>query len=144
MSEDQEKKHYEISFLVKSDEEVPIVLRLVGQHGAEVQGEPKAGATNLAYEINKLSRAIFCFLTVRALPENIKLLEKDLAALPSILRFLVIKLPRESFGTRRGLSEYHRARKPPTARKSSTPPAPKQQEVLSNEAIEKKIEEILQ
>ncbi len=142
---DLEKKSYEVSFLSESEDKVSDVRRLIGQYGIDVVQEFPEKKINLSYPINKVTQALFVALKVLSEPDKIKLLEKDLNSSKSVLRSLIITTPK----TR--VVRGDTAQKPVTpARRTGVPtreprePREPRVKPLSNEAIEKKIEEILQ
>lgn len=139
--EDLDKKNYEISFLLENESSVPDVLRMLGQRSIEMKGEPSIKKIKLAYKIKKFENVCFGFVRVSAFAEDIKALEGDFKNQAVVLRSLVIKLPKEAMEEpRREFDE----RRPRMATRRQPAQATKQPEALSNEALEKKIEEILQ
>ena len=139
--EPKEKKRYELSFLVVSEEASREVLRLAGQHGIEITAESQLKKINLAYKIRQCTQAYFGFLALFSSPEDIKALERDLKTTSSILRSMVISLPAKR-EVEAGAAAVRETYKPPTRRPARMPV--KRAQALSNEALEKKIEEILQ
>jgi len=139
--ETKDKKRYELSFLIVNEEASRDVLRLVGQHKIDVVAEGQTRKINFAYKVGKFTGGYFGFLTVLSAPEDIKLLERDLNTTPAVLRSLIIALPvkRQAAGTRAVAKEAPR----PFTRRPVRQPAAHPQP-LSNEALERKIEEILQ
>ncbi len=145
--EDIDKKEYEIAVLIKTEADLPNVLTLIGQHEGEISAEPKARNLALAYEIKKHKEAVFAYCNFRAYPENAKNLEKDLNSRTDVLRSMIIASPPAAEKIMPNMGAMRRPRRP---MRSATPgaeaPAAKPQapRPLSNEALEKKIEEILQ
>ena len=149
-NEDKDKKEYELALLIKNEDNMPGVLALVAQHNAEGVSEPRAKRLQLAYEIKKHHEAVFVYFTFKAFGDDIKALEHDLNTYGDVLRSMVIASPAPAERTatsamppreeRRGRSST-----PYTAPAAPTePPKPAASKPLSNEALEKKIEEILQ
>lgn len=140
-NEEKDKKEYELAFLVKGEEDMPAVLALVAQHNGEITLEPRAKKIALAYEIKGHTEAVFVSCGVRAYGEDMKSLENDLNTRQDVIRSLVIaqapmaERPISTFPARRGRPRTA------SAEESPKPTAPRP---LSNEALEKKIEEILQ
>jgi len=130
------KKDYELSFLIESEGLVSDVLRLVRQHQIEVVREGQLRKVNLAYKIRKAAQAFFGFIEVKALPSEVEPFEHDLETNQSILRHLIVKLPKE-----RPAIPTETGRKPTIVPRPKTarPARP-----LSNVDLEKKLEEILQ
>ncbi len=138
--EETEKKNYEISCLLAKEEDADVVLRLLRQHGIEAISDPRVKKIKLSYPIKKTTQADFWFIRCSASPEAVVALEKDLKTAAGILRFIIVKLPKEALGV-----QGETGGRPPrkfVPRKTTLPQ--KRTEVLSNEALEKKIEEILQ
>lgn len=137
--DDLEKKSYEVSFLLESEDKVSDVRRLISQHGVDVAEELLEKKINLAYPIKNVTHALFGAWRVLAEPVKIKLLEKDLMSSKNVLRSLIISMPKEK--------DVHREvvqRSPILTRRTSVLRREPKPRPLSNEAIEKKIEEILQ
>jgi ribosomal protein S6 len=145
-SEPADKKQYELSFLLLAENGVEGVLKLLSQHGAEVRAEGHLRKINLAYPIKKATQAYFGFVDFAGEPAEVKLLERDLESNAAVLRSLIIKLPKARFAPS---GDTRKPAMKPTMMPSRKPmistEAPKPKPVpLSNEALEKKIEEILQ
>jgi ribosomal protein S6 len=150
MNEDKEKKLYELALLLKTEEDLVPLIALIRQYEGEIVLEPRAKKLALAYKIKGHTEAIFATLQFNAFPEAAKNLEQDLNNRPEAIRFLILASPppperREesmpSFpGARRGRPSTPRAATPSDAK----PAAPRASGPLSNEALGKKIEEILQ
>jgi len=140
-NESAEKKDYELSFLAKEGNGAQEILKLLAQHQAEIRAEGPLRKLNLAYPINHTPHAYFGFVNFAALPLDAKSLERDLESSAVILRALIIKLPKKKGETAVGLRRLVKptVRRRPVGMEPGGPPKP-----LSNEAIEKKIEEILQ
>jgi ribosomal protein S6 len=143
---EKDLKSYEIAFLVKNEGEVPGVVSFLKQHNAEILAEPRAKNVVLAYEIKKNKEAVFAYCTFKAAGADVKNLEKDLSMGNLTIRSLIVSLPK-NVGSRPEVSEERAQERKP---KVSRPDAPAYSEVklpssrtLSNEALEKKIEEIL-
>jgi ribosomal protein S6 len=144
--EDIEKKEYEIAVLLKTEGDLANVLTFIAQHGGEVISEAKARNLALAYEIKKQKEAVFAYCNFRAYPEEAKTLEHDLNSRQDVLRFLIIASPPPAEKAVPAMGVMRRGRRPtrtagPTSEAATKPQAPRP---LSNEALEKKIEEILQ
>jgi len=148
-----EPKEYEVSYLARTEEDAADTMRLVRQHAATVEGEQPLRKIQLAYKIGRETQAYFGCARFKVAPSSAKQLEVDLAMSPKVLRSLVVSLPVVSprrtsspFSERPYATPFRKPTAPsvsasayqPAERKSTPPP------VLSNEALEKKIEEILQ
>jgi ribosomal protein S6 len=119
---------------------------LVREHSAELMAEFKAKKVALAYPIKKEKEGIFAYAAIRSLGEAVKSLEHDLNLRQDVLRSLIVLLPKP---------EKPREEAAPVAATTYKrtapvrPAAPAMEPVrqgagpLSNEALTKKIEEIL-
>jgi ribosomal protein S6 len=143
--EEIDKKEYELAVLVKNEEDLAGILTVVRDNGGEVSVEPRAKRLALAYEIKKNKEAVFAFCTFKMLPAGAKQLEYDLNNKADVLRFLIIASPapvsagEHEVGAVAGKRPARVMRSAPSGA-DAKPSAPKP---LSNEALEKKIEEIL-
>ncbi len=135
--EKPDKKEYEISFLTKNEDGISSVLKLVKQHQFEVALDAPVKKISLAYKIKKESQGYFSFLHILGDPESVKTLNQDLKSNSEIIRFLIITPP---FKNRPASVGKGRVKLTP----SKTEPEIRGPLPLSNEALEKKIEEILQ
>ena len=141
---EKDKKTYEISFLVKSEADVAGVISFLTQHNAEVLTEPRSRNIVLAYEIKKNKEAVFTYCTFKAAGADAKKLENDLSVGILVIRSLIVALPKKGL---RSESTDERSKEKKT--RPSRPAAPYSEvklsspRTLSNEALTRKIEEIL-
>ena len=142
-NEDKDKKEYELALLLKSEGDAASVVALVGQHGGEGVSEPRAKRLQLAYEIGGITEAVFAYFTFKMFGDAVKALEHDLSTRPDVVRFMVIASPAISERTASS-SLPPREERHPRAGAASDVSKPSIPRPLSNEALEKKIEEILQ
>jgi ribosomal protein S6 len=149
-NEEKDKKEYELALLLKSEDNVAGVLKLVAQHNGEGATEPRAKRLQLSYEIKKHNEAVFVYFTFKAFGDDIKALEHDLNTHADVLRFMVIASPAPAERTAISAMPPREERRSRSAAPYSAPvvpseaPRPTSSKPLSNEALEKKIEEILQ
>jgi ribosomal protein S6 len=140
-----EPRRYEFSFLVKQEADVAEVTKLLQQHEAEIINDGQVRHMQLAYPIEKETEAFFGYLHVKLAPAHAKQLEKDAGMNKTILRFLLILLPstpQPAPPRPRGAEE--RSGAPMGERPAAAMPRPAPDSgTLSNEDLEKKIEEIL-
>jgi ribosomal protein S6 len=147
MDEEKDKKIYELALLLTSEDDLAGAMGLVRQHQGELLAEPRAKKLALAYKIKGNTEAVFVSVLFRALPEGAKNLEHDLIAKAGVIRSMILVAPSPSEQQPVLPSQFpmQRRGRPVTTRSISTadsrPAAPRP---LSNEALEKKIEEILQ
>ena len=129
---------YEVSFLTKTEDAAERVVGFVGQHVAVGLKSP-ARRIMFSYPIKKETGGCFVFLSVRGEPENIKQLERDLKTNADVLRSIIIRLRTGKAGAVAATSAPKTRQAPSRPRPEASSPMP-----LSNEALERKIEEILQ
>lgn len=142
-NQDRDKKDYELGVLVASEDDLAGVATLVRQHNAEALSNPRAKKLALAYEIEGKKEAVFAYWNFRAFGEDVKNMERDLNRKAEVMRSLILIAPAPSM--EREMPPFTpMTRKPRTTR---TSPPPQETKIpsgpLSNEALEKKIEEIL-
>ena len=150
-NEEKDKKEYELALLLKNEENLAGVLTLVGRHNADGITEARAKRLQLAYEIKKHTEAVFVYFTFKMFGDDIKSLETDLNTHADVLRFMVIASPAPAERTATSAMPPREERRPRSnsypSQSASQPleaPRPAPSKPLSNEALEKKIEEILQ
>ncbi len=137
----KEKKNYELSFLLKNSEGADAVLSVLSQYGAEVFHKGNLTETRLAYPIRKQSQALFGFVHFRALPDTVEKITQSLKLNPVVLRTLLVTPPL--------LKEDRPARQISKTGKSESGVLESPEKivvkgnVLTNEALEEKLEEIL-
>jgi len=149
-NEEKDKKEYELALLLNGEDDLAAVIKLVGTHNAEGISEPRAKRLQLAYEIKKHTEAVFAYFTFKMFGDDMKALEHELNAHADVLRFMVIASPAPAERTATSAMPPREERRPrsnsyaaPAAAPSEIPKA-SPSKPLSNEALEKKIEEILQ
>lgn len=135
--DDNEKKLYELAFYVKEEKAAP-VSALVAAHHGEVVDERPFEKVRFEFAIAKESFAFLGALRITLMPEEVAPLSRALTLAPEVLRFLmtVAVTPKEGREEERKPME----RKRPALPRMNIP----ESSVLTNEAIEKKIEEISQ
>lgn len=143
MDKESNKKDYEISFLCKEEGGPEELRKFVLRSGGEILLEGPVERIALAYKIKKESTAYFGYFHFAMEPAEAKALEHDLNTAPFVLRYLIVTPPFQKMkprGMGRPKTKGQQAPEPTaTAEKKSVESLP-----LSNEALEKKIEEILQ
>jgi ribosomal protein S6 len=150
-NEEKDKKEYELALLLNSEDDLAGVITLVGTHNAEDLSEPRAKRLQLAYEIKKHTEAVFAYFTFKMFGDDMKALEHELNAHADVLRFMVIASPAPAERTATSAMPPREERRPRSNSYNPAPTAPSEtpkpmapSKPLSNEALEKKIEEILQ
>lgn len=136
--EEKKMNRYEITFYTKVEDAAP-VKAAVAASGGEVLEERPFEKVRLEFPIKKESYAFMGVLQVLLRPETVSLVARALAHAPGVLRGLItasVPAPTEERGVEKRPIERKR---PPAPRV-----VPQEPSILTNEAIEKKIEEILQ
>lgn len=124
------RRAYEISYLLKVEEDVGVIVNLLSQLGAEIINEGTVSEIRLAYTIKKETKAYFGYLHFNLDAELITKLRDELHLESKVLRFLIVTPPFVKTQTRRE-SLIDRPK-----------PAVEQRVELSNDALEEKLEEI--
>jgi len=141
---DQEFKNYEIAFLLKSEEEQKKLLKILADFQLNIINEGKLSKIKLAYPIKKQNFAYFGYLYFSGTPDVINNLTKVLNNESNILRFIIISQP--VIEKEKILEKDSTIKKTSARQTTKTSPFTKKTvsvETLSNEALEKKLEEIL-
>lgn len=138
--EGAEEKAYELAFLVRDEEAARDLRRIAGQHDVKIQSEAPLKKINLAYKIKRAHEAYFGFVQFLSGPEAAQALSRDLRANQGVVRFIVVALPRRKSALAEPLVRPER----PVPWRAPLPRETRQSKPLSNEALEKKIEEISQ
>ncbi len=139
-----DQKKYEIGFLSDSETGNDDIKKILQDHGAEITEESPLSRIKLAYPIKKETFAYFGYVQFFAAPDAIIKIKDDLKFVKTILRSLIVAHPvsptkeaRESEIASRELSAV-------PAESETRPKKPSKVAVeLSNEELEKKLEEIL-
>jgi len=137
------KRKYEIGFVLKT-ENAPYIMQSLISRGFVILTENPLEKIQLAYPINKESYAYFGYSHFEGDPAAIKSLKEDFRLNPEVLRYLIITPP---------FVKKPAWRKPASARTSEEtrftlpaqagPSAGKAESILTNEALEKKIKELV-
>lgn len=144
MSDQESKKQYEIAFLLKSQEDESDLAELLKQFSVEVSYKSPLNEIRLAYPIKKRQQAYFGFLQFNSLPEKVEKLNQALNLSPLVLRTLVVLAGSPAAKSERGRVSRadFRSHAPKLSEEIAPQPATRGG-ALSNEALEKKLEEIL-
>lgn len=134
--EPENKKEYEISFLLTAPAAEKELAAVLAKFGAEIYFQKPAASLQLAYKIKRQSSALFGFCHFRAIPDAIKQIKDALNLTPSVLRFLIITPPVV-------MQTEHVDRREMRGLMDKKPPVTSAGPMLSNEALSEKLEEIL-
>lgn len=135
--EEKDIKKYELSFLVKEEGDEKKVLEFISKEGGTIDLEPQPTKISMAYPINGFNQAYFGYVHFSVMPEAIANLEHELVTKDFVLRHLIITPP------------FVKDSKPKQVEKTAVEAKPEgkqeagKSEPLTNEELEKKIEEIL-
>jgi len=144
-------KNYEIGFLTTSEQTKEELEKILKSRKMSIINAGQILKTKFAYPIKKESFAYFGFLHFSGAPEDIDWLKNELKSDKKILRYLIISQP--AAGEERSRGRFDESSF--TAKKSSaeekpleftprlTKKTPARVEAITNEALEKKLEEIL-
>lgn len=124
------RRVYEISYLLKTEEDAGLVVKVLSDLGADIVNESAISEIKLSYPIKKEVKAFFAHLHFSLDPELIIKLKDKLQLNSKILRFLIITPPFVKSQPRREALEF-RAK-----------PVEQPRVELSNDALEEKLEEI--
>ena len=136
---------HELTYLVKSEDDDSRVSELLSGAGAEIERADALRKIQLAYPIQREAFAFFGVMLFRADLDKIADLSAKLHSEGRILRFLITRATRsqpERKGDRAGREGRPSGKMSPDGRRSSSGQGFVQS--LSNEALQEKIEEILQ
>lgn len=139
MEKEIAKKEYELAFLMKDRNTEGVVDTLVKQYGGDVVFKGPVAETHLAYPIKKVQQAYFGYMHFAAMPDQVEKILKDANLNPAILRVLIITPPvgKGAVSLRNNQSER-------TGKKVAEVAAPATVGgILTNEALEEKLSEIL-
>jgi ribosomal protein S6 len=142
---EKDPKNYELAVLVREEGDLAAVAALVREHSGELMAEFRAKKIALAYPIKKEKEGIFAYAAMRASGETVKALEHDLNLRNDVLRSLIVLLPKpEKPRDEMPAAPAPYKRTAPVRPAAPVVEAPRQNAgPLSNEALERKIEEIL-
>jgi len=126
------RKIYELAFLLKDPSLDKVVIDFLNQYKAIIINQSPINSIKLAYPIKKQSAAFFGVINFESDPANVKALSNALNLSNDVLRFLVIASP----------AVKKTAERSETKKSSKADSAPSGT-MLSNKALEEKLEEIL-
>ncbi len=137
---EKEQKNYEIGFLTRTEGDKNEIIKALEEQKISIAKSGGLSKIKLAYPIQKESSAYFDYLIFSAQPEAIEKISQNLKLNLKILRFLIITPP--TIGIQKSASRFRKTVLPkPIVKKPAVEKIPLQQ--VSNEMLEKKLEEIL-
>ncbi len=142
--EPKDKKEYELAFLLAEEGGKADVLKALQGVKGEVHTEGTVQKIALQYQIKKHTSAHFGYVQFSAEPDAIAGLDKELKRTPSVIRFLIITPPFMKQRPRSAMPMSSMRGRAPRPTTSEREPKPQPPQAISNEALEKKSEEIMQ
>ncbi len=134
MSHTEDKKEYEISYITRTENGKETVNSFVQRFEGTIVSAEEPKRISLAYPIKKEQFGFFGVMLALLAPESIKELQKELLLEPEILRILFINEPIKIVRRERDMREGD----------MTEPPKPaKEDRAVTNEELEKKLQEIL-
>ncbi|MBI3274237.1 MAG: 30S ribosomal protein S6 [Candidatus Colwellbacteria bacterium] len=130
MMEDKLRREYEISFLLRQEEDLEVIPKVLLELGANIVTKNAVSEIRLAYPIGKETRAYFGYIHFDAEPSALPNFNESLRLNKKIIRFIVITPPFVKVPSRR-FEQSERFR-----------PESQIQPELSNDALHEKLEEI--
>lgn len=139
---EQEVRDYEVGFLGLAESAAEEIKNFLEGEGARIVSVNKINSITLAYPIGKHRTAFFGSVQFALAPDKIKMISDKLSFLKNMLRFLVVaappKKPVPAVREKSGAGGVDLVKRPVEEKKERA-----SKEVLSNEALEQKLEEIL-
>lgn len=136
--EQSEKKEYELSFLLKNEEGISALQGVFSRFGYEVTSQSEIKRMVLAYPIKKETSALFGYVYCMASPQTVHDFMRELRLEPMILRVLLINEP-----IKRTVPYGGEGSAPRETTGKEEPTTEKPADAVTNEDLEKKLEEIL-
>lgn len=140
--EEKDKNNYEITFWVKEEDATPVTA-VLKKNGCDVVEEKPLQKMQLGYPIKKEKYAFLGVVTFTAYPEAVQAMRETLNLEGSVVRYTVSNTDKHR--VERAAEESARGAFSSLRERSNYPSSFKKKEegVLTNESLEKKIEEIL-
>ncbi len=137
-----ELKNYEIGFLVKEEGDAMEIIKIINNYQATILNKGQIKKIYLAYPIKKETSAYFNYFIFSMLSQNIAKLNDVLKINLKILRFLIIA-PTTIKIVSMPAKHIKSIKKIPSVKLAQSIKKTEPIQILSNEALEKKLEEIL-
>ena len=135
-------KIYEICYLLTSSGTEQEIVNVLNQQQSEILHQEALKEARLAYPIKKQQTANFGFIHFVTLPENVNKIKAALALNAGILRLLIISFSADKIPEKKVSVRSQQPDSKPL-QVGDVKIAKPDTNILSNEALEKKIEEIL-
>ena len=139
--EEKAIKTYEIAFLLQTEEDFQTVLKHLNVYKAEILNEGSLNKIRLAYEIKKLNEAYFGCIQFGLDPSDLEKLSESLKLDNKIVRCLIVSVIKKDVINKPRVLEINNEeiRKVEPEKEVKVGFTPE----ISNEALKKKLEEIL-
>lgn len=143
--DENEQREYELAYVVETPEAEGALCAHLGEKGVAIAKRGECAPLKLAYPIKKKTSAFFGFYEITSSSPAIRALESSLEHFPGLVRHLLLRRlhPAVSHKGLRNGNRYEGANEPPR-------PAQEEKKIaieapaLTNEALEEKLEEMLQ
>lgn len=136
MKEEKDNKEYEIAFWLKDESDLTKIKALIDDLGMEITHTSEIKRTHFSYPIKKEIEGYFGFIHFKGNPDNVASLNHELKVEANVLRFLISKNPIKK-------SEIREMRRQVPETKAPEKVEQKPSDLVTNEELEKKLEEIL-
>lgn len=146
MENTSEPKTYEITFFI-GDENVSSVVALLKKHGAQIMEEKPLQKTVPAYAIKKQTQCFIGVIRFSAMPSTVENMRNDLNLEHTVYRFMIHTVPQKKASVviqSEATFSLSSQERPKSATVEKKGPRRFFEKILTNEALEKKIEEMLQ
>ena len=130
------EKLYELAYVLKDADAEASLMKILEGHGVTFAEKQTPRETKLAYPIRNRQSGLFGYCQFRVLGSAIASISKALELSDGVLRFLIVTPPPK-------VASRPQERVLPRPQEPAKPAAPRET-VLTNEALEKKLEEILE
>ena len=135
-NEEKDTKKYELAFWLKDETDFSKIKSIMDDLGLQIYNTSELRHLQFAYPINKLTSGYFGFVHFEGSPENVASLGHSMKVENVSLRYIISKNPIKKM-------ELREMRRPMPEKKSEKPVEQKTSDVVTNEELEKKLEEIL-
>ncbi len=136
MKEEKDNKEYELAFWMKEESDLAKIKALMDDLGLEITHTSEIKRTAFSYPMKKESEGYFGFIHFKSNTENLATLNHELKVEGSVLRFIISKNPIKK-------SEVREMRRQITESRPVEKVEQKPADLVTNEELEKKLEEIL-
>lgn len=158
---EENNKKYQISLVLRKETDYEKITTILRKHGASTGDKKEIARLRLSYPLKKEAFGYFGEIAFEAKPEEIKGIESDLKTEADILRFMILNAPPLQYASVKGeksrtiskqterplreagSAQEHKKVEHALKEEEKKRPKPSFEGELSNEALEKKLEEIL-